>query len=87
MKMEEHELKVNILDLTLILLGLNLLQARIEKELPDDPDAVRLCDDLADKLSDQTIEWGEASPAEAIYMAGMHEILDEAKTAPQEPEP
>lgn len=86
MKMEEHELKIDITDLTLIVLGLELLQARIEKAFQDDPDAVRLCDELVEKIAEQTRSWGEASPAEALYMAGVHEILDAAETAPQEPE-
>ena len=84
--MKDHELKVNIMDLTLIVLGLELLQARIEKLFRDDPDAARLCDELVEKIAEQTRSWGEASPAEALYMAGVHEILDAAETAPQEPE-
>lgn len=86
MKMEEHELKIDITDLTLIFLGLTLLRAHIEKAFQDDPDAARICDELAEKIADQTLSWGEASPAEALYMSGVHEILDAAETAPQEPE-
>ncbi|MBQ2627370.1 MAG: hypothetical protein IJG17_06240 [Eubacterium sp.] len=86
MKMEEHELKITIVDLTLIVFGLELLQARIEKAFRDDPNAARLCDELVEKIADQTRSWGETSPAEALYMADVREILDAAETAPQEPE-
>lgn len=86
MKTKEHELKITIVDLTLILLGLKLLREHIKKAFQDDPDAARICDELVEEIAKQTDNWEKASPAETLYMAGICKILDAAETAPQEPE-
>ena len=85
MKMEEHELKVTIVDLTLIIMGLQAMKKCMVRDFPESADAFDVCDLLMDKIAEQTRNWGEASPAEALYMAGVHEILDAAETASQEP--
>lgn len=85
MKMEEHELKITIVDLTLIIMGLQAMKKCVVRDFPEGADAVDVCDHLMDKIAEQTRSWGKASPAEAIYMAGVQEILDAAETAPQEP--
>lgn len=85
MKMKEHELKITIADLTLIIMGLQAMKKCVVRDFPEDADAFDICDLLTDKIAEQTRSWGEASPAEALYMAGVQEILDAAETAPQEP--
>ena len=86
MKMEEHELKITIVDLTLIIMGLQAMKKCGVRDFPEGADAFDVCDFLMDKIAEQTRSWGEPSPTEALYMAGVHEILDAAETAPQEPE-
>lgn len=86
MKMKEHELKITIVDLTLIIMGLQAMKEHMVRRFPEAADAFDVCDLLVSKIAEQSRSWGEASPAEDLFMAGVREILDAAETAPQEPE-